>query len=56
MRENQGRFVDTRPDKRKTGIYVDTIKNVDKKLDEKIDKVIEKFMKDKMSNFQTQGK
>jgi hypothetical protein len=47
----QGRFVDTRPDKKKTGIYVDTLKTVDKKIDEKIDGVIKKFMVDKMNNF-----
>lgn len=46
-----GRFVDTRPDNKKTGIYVDTVKTIEKNLDEKIDKVIRKFMEDKMNNF-----
>ena len=46
-----GRFVDTRPDKKKTGIYVDTVNKIDKILDVKIDDVIKKFMTDKMNNF-----
>ena len=48
---HQGRFVDTRPDKKKTGIYVDTVNTMDKILDVKIDDVIKKFMTDKMNNF-----
>ncbi|CAD8137067.1 unnamed protein product [Paramecium octaurelia] len=51
MAAQQGRFVDARPDNQKTGIYVDTVKTVEKKLDEKIDQVIKKFMQDKMNNF-----
>lgn len=47
----QGKFVDSRPDKKKVGIYVDTVKTMDKPLDEKIDSVIKKFMSDKMNNF-----
>lgn len=46
-----GKFVDTRPDKRKPGFYIDTVKNIDKNMDDKIDKVIKKFMTDKMKNF-----
>lgn len=46
-----GKFVDTRPDKRKPGFYIDTVKNIDKNMDDKIDKVIKRFMKDKMNNF-----
>ncbi len=41
---NIGKFVDTRPDKKKTGIYVDKIKKIDQNIDDKIDKVIQKFM------------
>jgi len=37
---NIGKFVDTRPDKKKTGIYVDKIKKIDQNIDDKIDKVI----------------
>lgn len=47
----QGRFVDTRPDNKKTGIYVDSTNSIDKQLDDKIDKVIKKFMQDKINNF-----
>lgn len=46
-----GKYIDTRPDNVKTGIYVDTAKTIDKKMDEKIDHAIKKFMMDKMNNF-----
>lgn len=52
MRYTQmGKFVDTRPDKKKTGIYVDKGNTMDRKMDERIDSVIKKFMQDKMNNF-----
>lgn len=47
----QGRFVDTRPDNVKTGIYVDSVKTIEKKMDERIDDAIKKFMRDKMNDF-----
>ena len=46
-----GKYIDTRPDNVKTGIYVDTVKTIDKKMDDKIDHAIKKFMMDKMNNF-----
>ncbi len=46
-----GKFVDKRPDNKKTGILVDKAKKIDQNLDDKIDKVIKKFMIDKMHNF-----